>query len=161
VRAGLAFRETGSKKEGQGGVRGTVRRLGAGRCPVRRAGLAFRETGSKKEEQGGESVTELLSIGEFAKVSRLSIKALRLYDSLELLIPEEIDRVSGYRYYTVAAGPSGRAIALLRSLDMPLIAIKEVLAESDPDKVRSHLARHRAVLADRLEAHERMNGWST
>ena len=101
-------------------------------------------------------MTELLSIGEFAKVSRLSIKALRLYDSLELLMPEEVDRVSGYRYYTVAQAPRARAIALLRSVDMPLVAIKEVLAESDPNKVRSHLARHRAVLADRLEAHERM-----
>jgi effector-binding domain-containing protein len=103
-----------------------------------------------------KSVTELLSIGEFAKVSRLSIKALRLYDSLELLPPEEVDRVSGYRYYTVAQAPRARAISLLRSVDMPLVAIKEVLAESDPDKVRYHLARHRAVLEDRLEDHERM-----
>jgi DNA-binding transcriptional MerR regulator len=103
-----------------------------------------------------KTVTELLSIGEFAKVSRLSIKALRLYDGLELLTPQHVDPFSGYRYYTVEQAPRARAIYLLRSVDMPLVAIKEVLAESDPDKVRSHLARHRAALEDRLEDHERM-----
>jgi effector-binding domain-containing protein len=111
---------------------------------------------STQVSEGGGTVAELLSIGEFAKVSRLSIKALRLYDSLELLTPEVVDRASGYRYYAVAQAPRARAISLLRSVDMPLAAIKEVLAESDPDKIRAHLARHRAVLAARLDDHERM-----
>ena len=41
-----------------------------------------------------------MTIGEFAKVSRLSLKALRLYDSLGLLPPARVDPDSGYRYYS-------------------------------------------------------------
>ena len=42
---------------------------------------------------------DLLSIGEFARLSRLSPKALRLYDELELLPPARVDPDSGYRFY--------------------------------------------------------------
>ncbi len=43
-----------------------------------------------------------VSIGEFARRSRLSVKALRLYDELGVLIPARVDEASGYRYYDVA-----------------------------------------------------------
>jgi PPM family protein phosphatase len=39
---------------------------------------------------------ELLTIGAFAKASRLSPKALRLYDELGLLVPALTDPLSGY-----------------------------------------------------------------
>jgi DNA-binding transcriptional MerR regulator len=42
---------------------------------------------------------EEVSIGEFARRSRLSVKVLRLYDELGVLIPARVDRGSGYRYY--------------------------------------------------------------
>jgi DNA-binding transcriptional MerR regulator len=45
---------------------------------------------------------DLMSIGEFARLSRLSAKALRLYDELGLLPPAQVDPGSGYRWY--AAG---------------------------------------------------------
>lgn len=101
-------------------------------------------------------MARLLSIGEFSKVSRLTIKALRLYDQLGLLPPARIDPRSGYRYYEVAQAPRARAIALLRSLDMPLADIQQVLAATDADKVRHHLDRHRVQLEDRLREHQRM-----
>jgi DNA-binding transcriptional MerR regulator len=41
----------------------------------------------------------LVSIGEFARLSRLSPKALRLYDELGLLVPAEVDAETGYRWY--------------------------------------------------------------
>ena len=46
---------------------------------------------------------ELMSIGEFARLSRLSAKALRLYDELRLLPPARVDPDSGHRWY--GAGP--------------------------------------------------------
>jgi hypothetical protein len=49
-----------------------------------------------------------------------------------------------------------RAAAILRSLDMPLPEIKEVVTESDPDKVRARLDAHRAVLRQRIERHRDM-----
>jgi DNA-binding transcriptional MerR regulator len=42
---------------------------------------------------------ERMTIGEFSKRSRLSAKALRLYDELGLLPPAEVDARSGYRLY--------------------------------------------------------------
>ena len=45
---------------------------------------------------------EEVSIGEFARRSRLSVKALRLYDELGVLVPARVDEASGYRYYEVA-----------------------------------------------------------
>ncbi|MFY9863288.1 MAG: MerR family transcriptional regulator, partial [Trebonia sp.] len=46
------------------------------------------------------AVVKLLTIGEFARASRLSPKALRLYDELGLLRPVRVDEYSGYRYYS-------------------------------------------------------------
>ncbi|MER8117583.1 MerR family transcriptional regulator [Streptomyces sp. NPDC094031] len=71
---------------------------------------------------------ELLTIGAFARVSRLSPKALRLYDELALLRPARVDPETGYRYY--AAGQLGRArlVAWLRRLGMPLAGIRAVCA---------------------------------
>ena len=45
---------------------------------------------------------EEISIGEFARRSRLSLKALRLYDERGVLVPARVDRASGYRYYDTA-----------------------------------------------------------
>jgi DNA-binding transcriptional MerR regulator len=68
-----------------------------------------------------------MGIGEFASRSRLSAKALRLYDELGLLPPERVDEDSGYRFYE--AGQLGRArlISNLRQLQMPLAEIKAIL----------------------------------
>ena len=41
----------------------------------------------------------MIRIGDFSKLSRVSIKALRLYDEMGLLKPVEVDRFTGYRYY--------------------------------------------------------------
>jgi DNA-binding transcriptional MerR regulator len=98
-------------------------------------------------------VNDLLSIGQFSRMAWLSIKALRLYDENGLLQPAHVDPTTGYRYYRPAQAPVARAIAILRSLDMPLSEIREVVTESDPGKVRARLNTHRAVLEDRLDRH--------
>jgi DNA-binding transcriptional MerR regulator len=71
---------------------------------------------------------DLLSIGMFAAMTRLSIKALRLYDELGILAPLHIDPQSGYRYYGVDQLSSARRIRNLREMDMPLATIRQVLA---------------------------------
>lgn len=54
---------------------------------------------------------ELLTIGAFARGSRLSAKALRLYDELGLLTPARVDPVSGYRFYDPAQLERARLVA--------------------------------------------------
>ncbi|MFC9506845.1 MerR family transcriptional regulator [Streptomyces sp. NPDC057002] len=69
---------------------------------------------------------EMLTIGAFAKACRLSPKALRLYDELDLLRPARVDPDTGYRYYAVAQLEQARLVAWLRRLGMPLAEIREV-----------------------------------
>ena len=71
---------------------------------------------------------DLLSIGAFASMTRLSIKALRLYDQLGLLQPRHVDSQTGYRYYGVDQLSSARMIRNMRAMDMPLATIRQVLA---------------------------------
>jgi len=71
---------------------------------------------------------DLLSIGAFADMTRLSLKALRLYDQLNILPPRHVDPQSGYRYYDVDQLPGARLIRGMREMDMPLVTIGQVLA---------------------------------
>ncbi|MFB7917948.1 MerR family transcriptional regulator [Streptomyces sp. NPDC056061] len=68
----------------------------------------------------------LLTIGAFAKASRLSPKALRLYDELGLLTPARVDPVTGYRHYAPEQLEQARLVAWLRRLGMPLARIQRV-----------------------------------
>src|SRR5512134_3853242 len=71
---------------------------------------------------------DLLSIGAFASMTRLSLKALRLYDQLGLLQPRHVDPQSGYRYYGVDQLANARMIRNMREMEMPLATIRQVLA---------------------------------
>lgn len=98
----------------------------------------------------------LVPIGRFSRMTRLSIKALRLYNELGLLVPSWIDPSSGYRYYRAAQANRAEAIRILRGVDMPLDEIAEVLAEDDPEMISKRLAMHRERLEERLADQERM-----
>ncbi|WP_155057915.1 MerR family transcriptional regulator [Streptomyces blattellae] len=69
---------------------------------------------------------DLLTIGAFAKASRLTPKALRLYDELDLLRPARVDPDTGYRYYAPGQLEQARLVAWLRRLGMPLARIRAV-----------------------------------
>ena len=71
--------------------------------------------------------TELLTIGDFARRTGLTPKALRLYDDLGLLAPAEVDPSSGYRRYAEEQLDRARLVATLRLVGMPLARIEEVL----------------------------------
>ena len=101
-------------------------------------------------------MAQLMPIGRFSKMTRLSVKALRLYDDMGLLTPEVVDEASGYRYYDIAQANTAEAIRVLRSVDMPLDEIRSVIDTNDRDLVHKHLVVHRDRLAERLATHERM-----
>ena len=84
---------------------------------------------------------EEISIGEFGRRSRLSVKALRLYDELGVLVPARVDEASGYRYYDVAQLEAARLVSMLRQLDFPLATIKGLLA-CDPEDAAERIAAH-------------------
>ncbi len=70
----------------------------------------------------------LMPIGEFARRSRLTPKALRIYDDLGLLRPACTDPRTGYRWYAAEQLDRARLVAWLRHLGMPLARIAVVAA---------------------------------
>jgi DNA-binding transcriptional MerR regulator len=99
---------------------------------------------------------QLLPIGRFAQLCRLSIRQLRHYDELGLLRPAQVDPASGYRCYAPEQARSALAIALLRTLEVPLPAIAEILTgdavtvtrvlRAEQDRLQGELARRRVTL---------------
>jgi DNA-binding transcriptional MerR regulator len=85
-----------------------------------------------------------MSIGEFAVKTRLSPKALRLYDQLGLLVPVRIDPSSGYRFYEESPLDVARLVASLRQLEVPLAEIKVILGLESAARAR-HIRAYWAV----------------
>jgi DNA-binding transcriptional MerR regulator len=69
-----------------------------------------------------------MGISEFARQSRLSPKALRLYDELGLLPPARVDPDTGYRWYSAEQLEGAGLVASLRQLGVPLAQIKVLLS---------------------------------
>ena len=90
-------------------------------------------------------MTVRLTIGEFSKMTYLSVKALRHYHDVGLLEPAGIDPSSGYRHYGTDQVPTAQAIRRFRDLDMPIDQVRAVLEAPDL------ATRNRAIL-DHLDA---------
>ena len=73
----------------------------------------------------------MLKIGEFSKLSRVSVRMLRHYDEVGLLAPSEVDSMTGYRYYSERQLITAGRIAALRALGFGLSETRELLRLSD------------------------------
>jgi DNA-binding transcriptional MerR regulator len=95
---------------------------------------------------------DLMTIGEFAARTRLSPKALRLYDRLGLLPPALTDPATGYRHYSPDQVRTARLIGQLRRVDMPLPEIAGLVAKPPreaADAVGAYWAGVESVTAER------------
>lgn len=81
----------------------------------------------------------LVPIGRFSQICRLTVKALRHYDDLGLLKPALVDPQSGYRYYSLGQVAVADRIRALRAIDMPLEEIAAALREDDPAALSARL----------------------
>jgi len=102
-------------------------------------------------------VDDLLSIGRFARLSGLSVGALRHYDETGLLAPAEVDRFTGYRRYRRDQLETARAIGRLRDLEVPLETIRAVLATDDPAERQRLLGGQRARVEARIYRLQRIH----
>lgn len=93
---------------------------------------------------------DLISIGRFAQITQLTIKALHIYDSIGLLRPVQIDADTGYRFYSITQLPLARRIRLLRSIDMPLESIHAVVHAPTPAAMDALLQGHQQRIAERI-----------
>ena len=97
---------------------------------------------------------DLVAIGRFSEMTGLTIKALRLYDKVDVLHPTVVDYSSGYRYYSPDQVPIAKRIHLLRTLDMPLDEIRTLLSDQHPEPIREQLARHRRRIEERIASYQ-------
>src|ERR1700716_1144664 len=91
----------------------------------------------------------LLSIGELADATGLTVKAIRHYQDVGLLSPAATDAITGYRFYGPEQVHSARTIADLRSLGVSLAEIRRAIPGGN-EAIRDALVRHRR----RLEARQ-------
>jgi DNA-binding transcriptional MerR regulator len=82
----------------------------------------------------------MLKIGEFSRLSYVTVKTLRYYDQLGLLKPAEVDRFTGYRYYSASQLPRLNRILALKDLGLSLEQIGQLLeGDLTPDQIRGML----------------------
>ena len=93
--------------------------------------------------------TELMSIGRFARLTGLTVKALRHYDELGLLRPASVDAETGYRSYGAEQVHRAETIRALRRLELPLDDIATLLTTDDPALLRRVLVDHQRRTAIR------------
>ena len=62
----------------------------------------------------------MFKIGEFSKLSQVTVKTLRYYDEIGLLKPAEVDRFTSYRYYSARQLPRLHRILALKDLGLSL-----------------------------------------
>jgi DNA-binding transcriptional MerR regulator/effector-binding domain-containing protein len=93
----------------------------------------------------------MLSIGEFARYLGVSVRMLRHYDALGLLVPAHVDPSTGYRYYTAAQLDRGNRLVALKELGFSLNQIGPVLdAQLTVPELRAMLTLRRAQVAEQI-----------
>ncbi len=104
---------------------------------------------------------DLLPIGRFARLTGLTIGALRHYDDAGVLEPADVDPATGYRRYRRDQVATARAVAALRDLELSLPAIRALLDADDPatrgDILRDERTRLEARTARLQRALHRLN----
>jgi DNA-binding transcriptional MerR regulator len=95
-------------------------------------------------------MTDYLTIGQMARLSGLTSKALRHYDSLGVLRPVEVDEHTGYRRYDPGQVERARQIRVLRELKVPLDDIAAILDDPESEAAFVRLAAHRRRVGARL-----------
>ena len=99
-----------------------------------------------------------LSIGEFSKITSLTIKSLRLYHEKGLLIPSEIDEFTQYRFYDERNFETALSIKILKDHDFSLSEIKEMLDENpDNSDVLLKLYKKFSEVQQKIEKYQKIS----
>src|SRR6476469_9627456 len=107
-------------------------------------------------------MTTQLSIGDFSRMTYLSVKALRHYHDIGVLEPAEIDPASGYRFYLPSQVGLAQMIRRLRDLGMPLEEVRAILQQQpEPLKVqrRTIPATPALAITERIAAADAVAWW--
>ena len=93
----------------------------------------------------------MFTIGDFSKITGLTVKTLRFYHEEGLLLPSHVDPATGYRYYDRSKIETARVITHLRSLDLSLEEIGAILRSAGDDAdLREVMRRQKAALETKI-----------
>src|SRR5258706_11936125 len=93
----------------------------------------------------------MIKIGEFSKLVQVPVATLRYYDQVGLLKPIEVDRFTGYRYYSASQLPRLHRLLVLKGLGFSLEQIGAVLDEGlTPEQMRGMLRLRHAQISQQL-----------
>lgn len=100
----------------------------------------------------------MLKIGDFSKLSRISIRMLRHYDEIGILHPQCVDDFTGYRYYNESQLPLAGKIQALKSLGFGLSVIKEILDQyEDVQEIKRFLlVKQKELEEEALETQQKL-----
>jgi DNA-binding transcriptional MerR regulator len=93
----------------------------------------------------------LLPIGDFSRMTYLSVKALRHYHEVGLLEPAKVDTATGYRFYDASQVPTAQVIRRFRDLGMSLEHVKAVLDAPDVASRNDVIVAHLKQMETELE----------
>jgi DNA-binding transcriptional MerR regulator len=94
----------------------------------------------------------MFRIGDFSQLGQVSIRTLRLYDEMGLLKPAQIDKFTGYRYYSLDQLPRLNRILALKDLGLSLDQIGDLLKRDLPaDQLRGMLMLKRAEIETQMQ----------
>ena len=99
---------------------------------------------------------DLFKIGDVAKLFNISVSTLRYYEKLGLVIPEEVDKDTGYRYYSTDQFEALNTLRYLRLLDTPLESIQDFYKGRDVDKMKAMLETQGRELREKINALEKL-----
>lgn len=101
----------------------------------------------------------MLKIGEFSRLSQISIHALRHYDNLDLIKPNYIDQFTGYRYYTLQQLPRAHRIMALKEMGLSLDQIGIMLNQGmSIDELRGMFRLKKAEIEQRVREEQKRLG---
>ena len=93
----------------------------------------------------------MYKIGELSKLCSISVKTLRYYDAEGLLTPDEIDKFTGYRYYSASKLEDCYRIIALKELGFSLDEIRVQLTTNDSEKITAALSAKHSELQALIE----------
>jgi len=98
------------------------------------------------------------SIGEFSKITSLSIKSLRLYHEKDILVPAEVDQFTSYRYYSESDIEKAKSIKILKEYDFSLSEVKDILNScNDESEILEQLQAKLLEIKNKLERYNQIS----
>ncbi|MCU5328235.1 MerR family transcriptional regulator [Bacillus wiedmannii] len=105
----------------------------------------------RKNTREETQMKKMFSIGEVAKIKDITIKALRYYHKMGILIPKHVDESTGYRYYSIDQFIHIDIIKSCRELNTSIVELQEIFKECNTDKLLRFLQLKREEAEEHIK----------